>query len=400
MIYMAEIKEDNICSLREIFGKNANIIEGDFRSYYSEGVLFDYIIGNPPYNVNGIKKVPTNTEKNKKYEDGETIWISFIKKAISLLKTNGQLSMIVPSIWLKPDKAKTYHYLTNYKIEKLNCLTNTETNKLFHGNAQTPTCYFLLTKTNNNNNNSLKKEISIFDTDKGNYISFIFSNENPEQPIPLFGASIISKLIPYVNKYGYLRVKKTNLPSSKSLFKDDIQSAEKNGYSYKNIKTCVLDKKSGLIPELVVNYSNIPQAYYGKSKLVLAHKMYGFPYMDYEGGYGISNRDNYVILLSDYQNEITSKKTDTIDDKENDIKLLNRLKDFLSTQLILYIYESTRYRMKYLEKYAFEFIPDITQISNFPKIITDETVSAYFNLSKEEVNAINKLHKKEYKNFK
>jgi hypothetical protein len=55
--------------------------------------------------------------------------------------------------------------------------------------------------------------------------------------------------------------------------------------------------------------------------------------------------------------------------------------------------------MKYLEKYAFEFIPDITQISDFPKIITDETVSAYFNLSKEEVNAINKLHKKEYKNF-
>jgi hypothetical protein len=290
----------------------------------------------------------------------------------------------VPSIWLKPDKAKTYHYLTDYKIEKLNCLTNTETNKLFHGNAQTPTCYFLLTKKKVNNENSLKKEISVFDTDKQKYISFNFSNKNPEQPIPLFGAAIIAKLIPYVNKYGYLKIKKTNLPSSKSIFQDDIQTAESKGYFYKNIKTCLLDKKSGLMPELVINYSNIPQSYYGKPKLVLAHKMYGFPYMDFEGDYGISNRDNYVFLLSDNQKE-----------KE----LLCRLKDFLSTKLILYIYESTRYRMKYLEKYAFEFIPDITCIPDFPKIINNETVSEYFKLNQDDINAINRLHKKEYKSF-
>lgn len=38
--------------------------------------------------------------------------------------------------------------------------------------------------------------------------------------------------------------------------------------------------------------------------------------------------------------------------------------------------------MKYLEKYAFEFIPDITEWVDFPKEPTDDN--------------INKLHKKEY----
>ena len=89
MIYIIEIKESNIIILRDIFGEKANIFYIDFLSPIPNLVMFDYIIGNPPYNSNGIKKVPTNTKKNKKYDDGKTIWISFIKKSISLLKENG-----------------------------------------------------------------------------------------------------------------------------------------------------------------------------------------------------------------------------------------------------------------------------------------------------------------------
>ena len=62
--------------------------------------------------------------------------------------------------------------------------------------------------------------------------------------------------------------------------------------------------------------------------------MYGFPYFDRTGEYGISNRDNYVIINSDY----------TDDD-------FIKLRDFLSTKTALYLFETTRYRMKYLEKY-------------------------------------------------
>ena len=38
--------------------------------------------------------------------------------------------------------------------------------------------------------------------------------------------------------------------------------------------------------------------------------------------------------------------------------------------------------MKYLEKYAFELIPDIIKLSQMPKEINDETIADYFNLMK------------------
>ena len=67
-------------------------------------------------------------------------------------------------------------------------------------------------------------------------------------------------------------------------------------YLYANIKTCKLGGANNLSPQLEINYSNKAQAFSGKKKLVLAHKMYGFPYFDKKGEYGISNRDNYVII--------------------------------------------------------------------------------------------------------
>ena len=103
----------------------------------------------------------------------------------------------------------------------------------------------------------------------------------------------------------------------------------------------------------------------------MAHKMYGFPYHDKEGEYGISNRDNYIIM------------------DENSDKL-KRIFDFLSTSFIITLFESTRYRMKYLEKYIFELLPDISCISDFPEIINDDNLSLYFNISLDFANKYNK----------
>ena len=52
--------------------------------------------------------------------------------------------------------------------------------------------------------------------------------------------------------------------------------------------------------------------------------------------------------------------------------------------------------MKYLEKYAFQFLPDITKLSDFPVTINDSTIAEYFGFSLEEINAIQNLHKKKY----
>jgi len=109
----------------------------------------------------------------------------------------------------------------------------------------------------------------------------------------------------------------------------------------------------------------------------MAHKMYGFPYIDYSGCYGISNRDNYVYI------------SDSIQD-------LEKIRDFFSTKTALFLFECTRYRMKYLEKYIFNLIPNILKLPNFPKKITDETIADYFSFDLMERKAINTLHKTNY----
>ena len=162
------------------------------------------------------------------------------------------------------------------------------------------------------------------------------------------------------------------MPPKDCIFSD----SQKEGY-FSNIRTCRLN---GLKPELIINYSNKKLKYIEIPKLVLTHKMYGFPYLDISGDYGISNRDNYIII-------------------KNSINDLVKLQKFLSTKTALYLFETTRYRMKYLEKYAFDLIPDITLLDNFPEIITDKTIAEYFKFDDYDKKAINNLHHKNYKFF-
>ena len=359
MMYMVEIQQKNIEHLLNLFGENANIIHEDYTLLKSK-IKFDIIIGNPPYNSKGLKKVPTQKGINKKL-DGKTIWISFIKQSISLLKPGGNLLMIVPSIWMKPDKARMYHFLMEFNIQKIRCYNNTDTNKIFNGEAQTPTCFFWLTKEQSKGN------IQLFDNDREKFIDYPMKIGDP---IPVFGQTIIKKLKPFVEAYGDLKIIKTNLPIKGQSF-SDIPDKE---HPYINIHTAKLDF---LQPKLVLQYSSSPQMHHGQPKLILPHKMYGFPYLDIEGKFGISNRDNYVIT-------------------NRPIEELEIIKEFLSTKTALYIFESTRYRMKYLEKYAFQFIPDIPKLVGLSRPITDDTIAKYFNFDNVDKASIQNLHRKDY----
>ena len=350
MIYMVDIQEENVLSLRSQFGSKANIIQADFLDW-SPGQTFHYVIGNPPYNRNGFKKVPTN-RFGKKVNDGETSWIAFTKRAVSLLKEDGSLVFVVPSIWMRPDKAKMYHYMNQYKIHHIRCMNSSETNRMFNGYAQTPTCYFRLSKRPSD--------------------GLVMLGDTPfklqgKMPIPVFGADFINYFKPFVLHYGAVTVKKTNMPKSGA----NLSKTQTYNHTYPNIVTATL---RGLSPQLVINYSNIPLAYHGISKVVLPHKMYGFPYLDKDGVYGISNRDNYVI-------------------HGYPMEALELFCEFLSTKTALYLFECTRYRMRYLEKEAFLFMPDLTKLPDLPRPLSDVSLSAYFGFPLEPVLS---YHRKNY----
>ena len=369
MLWMIEINNEHIIVLKEIFGEKAHIINADFLNTTGK---YDMIFGNPPFNVKGQVKVPTN-KKSLKKTDGTSIWQQFVKHSIHQLKDNGYLTFITPSLWMKRDHPM-YKYMLNYNIKKIKTLTNTETNRAFHGHAQTPTCYFTLRNTKVNDF-PIYKPISIYDKSVCKYVLCSPQIGETYISLPLFAQSVLQRLCFLVEEYGHINVIKTNMrPDYKGL---SLKSKPDKEHPFPNISTCILNK---LQPELVINYSNKECVHANQPKLVLAHKMYGFPYYDISGTYGISNRDNYVIL----------NKTP---------EEFQQLKSFFSTKFALYIFEATRYRMKYLEKYIFEMIPDITKIK-LPDEINDEILEKYFRLLPSEIAGIQNHTKKDYNKLK
>ena len=369
MVYLNEIYPPHISFLKNKFENNINLLDIDFLSLNTD-FKFDFIVGNPPYNVNGQIKTPTNCSQ-KKTDDGKQIYHEFIKKSLELVKENGFLVMIIPSLWLKPDKAKLYNILTNKKLLYLRCFSASETNKMFNYEAQTPTCFFILQNTSTIDNPV--KSLKIYDKIEKLYINFDLKLNGA---IPTNGINIINKIDKWLKEFGNIKFYKSNLPSKNTKISDTFNSTD---FSYQNIKTCILNK---LNSEIIINYSNKKQAFYGDKKLILAHKMYGFPYLDLSGDYGISTRDNYIISDKDYS-----------------IEDLKKIQNFLSTKTAIFLFSTTNYRMRYLERYAFEFIPDITKIIDFPDLNNlnmrerDEKIWNYFKFSKRDKDAIDKQTK-------
>ena len=371
MIYMVEVNEDSVSHLREKFGPDANVFHQDYLAWNTD-LKFDFIIGNPPYNCDGVKKVPTKTNTNKK-EDGRTIWPEFMKKNISLLKDDGIMNVVIPSIWMKPDKAGMYDLLLKYQIEKLHAYHSTAVMKIFNYQVQTPLCYFLLTKREN------QGKIQLYDQQKKTYIDFPLREKIPI-PIPLCFASIVNKFLKMVHQYGALKVIKTNMPPiNTKISATPYQGPDQESkYPFKNIKTTTLSKDK--TPTIQINYSEMPLAHHGETKIVMAHKMYGFPYLDKEGTYGISSRDNYIINNRPM----------------NELYLLN---EFLSTTLILFLFDTTRYRMRYLEKYVFEYIPDFSKIPEAVDMFDTGNIDIYklMGIDEQEKQYIEGYHKTKYK---
>ena len=148
MLDLVDINEDMLKKLR-VDGYNCKCVEyikwssGTNKSYY------DVIIGNPPYNFAGLKKVPSNKVKNKK-NDGKTIWPDFVKNSIRLLRPNGYLCFITPALWLKRDNAGLNSLLLHnpdIHISHIYSMSDVETNRVFRGEAQIASTIFLLQKT-------------------------------------------------------------------------------------------------------------------------------------------------------------------------------------------------------------------------------------------------------------
>lgn len=311
---------------------------------------FNIVVSNAPYivSINGKKK---------------TVWPEFIQQCMDYVKPEGYLCVIIPSIWMKPIHPM-YSYFTAFNICSIKCLTNNEVYKWFDGNARTPLCYMCVQKIPSNTMAPVTLSVPIYDVIEKNYISCAFQDD--KIPLPLYTPSIIfNRLRPLVLKYGSLAsiIEKTNCPSKLASFSTSYDASL---YKYHNISTCKIEQNE---QQLCINYSNVPTKYSSMRKVVLANKMYGVPFYDKGGKYGLSTRDNYVYVSDD--------------DKQCHI-----LATFLRLKFIYVVYESARYRMGYLEKYAFEWIPNILNMNIDISDISDANIHALFGFTNLEIDYI------------
>ena len=101
MLYNVEINPSNVGKAKKLFGRSANIACGDFLEpgygwvtsggkttwRKGESILFDVVMGNPPYNPPGQTKT------------GNSIWPEFVEAGFSALTPRGYLMFIHPPNW-------------------------------------------------------------------------------------------------------------------------------------------------------------------------------------------------------------------------------------------------------------------------------------------------------------
>ena len=317
MIYMCEI---NIYHHEELLKISKNLYHSVFEV---ENKTFDIVVSNPPYVMQGEKKTPSKKNISKK-NDGKTVWPSFVEKAFELCEL--YCCLIIPPLWMRDNPGNARQTIIN-NLYKCRCLDFYSANKIFFKNGQTPVSMITLSRS---------IDSSFFYDSK--YVLFTPINHI----YPMDNYHIIQKLIPYVSEYGHIKAIKTNLPSNKIKF-SDVKTKQ---FPYKNIKTTLLTGN-------VYNYSNKPLNY-RYPKIVLAHKSIGLPFYDDEG-LGLSTRDNYIIE-SDNPN----------------------LLEFLQSDFVKKIFESFRYRMRFLEKEVFLYLPRVDLIPYFPEVINDNNLNNFF----------------------
>jgi len=114
MLFMCEINPVPVKQAKKIFGRSANIIQGDFLKHDFSSTKFDIILGNPPFNEG------QNIEGSGKRGSGNPIWIEFVEKSLELLSPSGFLLFVHPPGWRKPatNTSKTFGLFKKLAIDR------------------------------------------------------------------------------------------------------------------------------------------------------------------------------------------------------------------------------------------------------------------------------------------
>jgi hypothetical protein len=286
------------CEIEPISQIVPGIVQGDF--FDQPLAEYDLIVGNPPFRVetSGPSSSPIKTKPKQK-----TIWADMVHRCFKHLKPEGILAMILPCIWMKPDKAGIYDLFTQHRILRIKCFSCAESNKIFGYKGQTPVCYVIVQKA------SPLPAFQIWDKE---FVSFSL---RPGHCIPTRNA----RLLQYSRSLFTRSLEPIKIATETRT--DFIPNPQQNPvlYTYRQGNVYGVNDGTGI---------------YRVPKVMLLHKSKPFPILDLEGRYAVGGRDKYVFT----------------EDPE-------RMFAFLSHPIVQEILTCFVVRMNFYEKYTFDYLP-------------------------------------------
>ena len=344
MLYASEILESNILLYKKIFNLNKynlNIHYGDTLKMDINKTFgishFDIVLGNPPYNIDGIK-----------HKGQKNIYVFFAVMALThWLKPNGYLLFLHPPVYRIPNhkiqhtKINLNQLLTQKKIETIKMYDISTIYKLMNVMINAD---FIIIK---NTNNDLISKTKIIDTTGVCYYMSI----KPNDFIVNFGLNIMEKI----------KTKCTNgtinLILNSEMHAQNIILEESNSSLYKNIHG--ITKKG-----IKIIMSNKKHTYYNTPKLIInGIGSYNYVFHDVNGEYGITQSPIAII-----------------NPDSNTIKLIQ-------SPLFHYIVNSTKVIGNNFNIKTSMFLP---LIDSSLKIENDSDLYDFFEFNEDEIKTINK----------
>lgn len=351
MLYMIELNKKNVHISKQIFGPKANIFCGSFlANKWSRAFnihTFDIILGNPPYNENGIK------HKGKK-----NIYVYFSVKSLQLLNHNGLLLLIHPPTYRIP-----FHNIQHTGINLNEIYTNKQLLHI-HMYSIEHTKHLMNVMINvdwillQNNTNNMKNHTIITDVFGHTTRSMIA----PHSFIPNFGLSIMKKMKDKADSIGTIDILLSSEKHKQLIQHDSTPRTFPNihGITSKGIKIC---------------YSNTIHSLSHKRKLIInGIGSYNYVFYDTNGSYGVTQSP--VVILNPTINTLA----------------------IIRSPLFHFIANATKIIGNNFNKKSSLFLP------NIPKHITsfahDQHIFKFFGFTKNEISFINTFNIPTFKHFK
>jgi len=347
MLYMSEINKKNVYIIHQIFNMNneytLNLYSGDTlkldpREEWNIGENgFDVILGNPPYNMGGIRCARINTRDAPKKT--ETVWPKFVSKSFEWLKSDGLLAFITPLSWLKNSHPLHDTMLDRY-IVWMKLWDNSQSKTTI--NADIPISMFIL----HNTANTAMLPTEIYSVMKRRNLSMrssVFIDKR--HSVPLAHHTVFDKLMKYIESQNIrleYRTKKVGALGESFVLPNTYTMEDRLVVDTYKLKEGILVKRATeLHPDANIR------------KLIISNKStFAGAFID-DGRLGITGtHKNYIV-------------------GEN-LEVIQRLMSFKISDVIG---QYTKYQQDFLSSEAFNYIPDIRKLG-----MTDITEDAFYEL--------------------